>query len=455
MSHQTVDLNTHIDAIASRSLPVKVKMGGLAAMAIGLAATGYGFAVAGQAWTWGALLVALVYLLALTQGGVVFAVILTLSKAHWGRPLKRLAEAFGLFMPVVYLFLLIFLLLGHGLYPWHLDTFLTYADGSSAFVDIKPHSEFAWSTKPLWLNVPFFIGRQMGMIGLLFLLGFFYLKNSLRPDLIAAKARLGSNAPRWWNFIVGNETDVEAAQERGEKNQQVLGVFIIIGYALIFSFMAYDLMMSLSPWWYANMFGAWTFMSSIWITLAALGIYGLLARDWLGITSFVTRTVTHDLGKLCLAFCMFWAYTTFAQLLPIWYTNMPEEIDFLLVRLHLPQWNWLAQIVAVMCFVMPFTVLASRGIKKMKWPFIAICAVIMIGIFLERTLVVMPSVYFGDTFPTVDFLIVNVGVFVGALGCFFTYVSWILTQLPAIGMTDPRMEVHPWDVHVHSLDAPH
>ena len=104
---------------------------------------------------------------------------------------------------------------------------------------------------------------------------------------------------------------------------------------------------------------------------------------------------------------------------------------------------------------MPFTVLASRGIKKMKWPFIGICAVIMTGIFLERSLIVMPAVYFGDTFPTLDFIIVNVGIWIGALGAFFTFVTWALTQVPGIGMTDPRVEVHPWDVHIHSLDAHH
>jgi hypothetical protein len=455
MSDHSVNLNEHIDAMASRTLPQQVKIGGGIAMGIGAVGLAYGFAVAGQVWTWGAILVALVYLLALTQGGIVYAVLMTLTKAHWGRPLKRIAEAFGLFMPVVYAFLLVFLLFGLGIYPWNPDTLVTLADGSSGYVSIEPHSEFAWRTKPIWLEKKFFIVRQLVLIGSLFGLGFLYLRHSLRPDLIASKARLGDKAPKWWGMIIGGATDVAEAQERGEKAQQVLSVCIALAYAFIFSFMAYDLMMSLSPWWYANMFGAWTCMSSLWITLTALGIVGLVGRDWLNINAFITRTLTHDLGKLCLAACMFWGYTTFAQLLPIWYANMPEETDFLLIRLHLPQWAWLAQAVGVMCFVMPFTVLASRGIKKMKWPFVAICAVIMIGIFLERSLVVMPSIYFGSEFPTVDFIIVNFGVWIGALGVFFTFVSWVLTQLPAIGMTDPRIEVHPWDAHVHSLDAHH
>ena len=76
MSSHTVDVNSQIDAIATRSLPGSVKAGGAIAMGLGVIGLAYGFAVAGAAWTWGAILVALVYLLALTQGGIVYAVII-------------------------------------------------------------------------------------------------------------------------------------------------------------------------------------------------------------------------------------------------------------------------------------------------------------------------------------------------------------------------------------------
>ena len=152
---------------------------------------------------------------------------------------------------------------------------------------------------------------------------------------------------------------------------------------------------------------------------------------------------------------MFWAYTTYAQLLPIWYTDMPEETDFLLVRMYLPQWSWLAKTVAICCFVGPFTILLSRGIKKMRYPFAGICTLIMFGIFMERSLLVMPSVYFGDTFPTVDFLIVNVGMLAGFLGLMVQVVGRVMAQLPMLVISDPYLGEHPWDQHVHSLDHAH
>jgi hypothetical protein len=180
----------------------------------------------------------------------------------------------------------------------------------------------------------------------------------------------------------------------------------------------------------------------------------MIARDWLAIGRFLRPNVTHDLGKLMLAGAMFWAYTGFAQLLPIWYTDMPEETDFLLVRLYLPEWSWLAQTVAICCFLAPFTILLSRGIKKMRWPFAGICALVCVGIFLERSLLVLPSVHFGDPrTPLVAFVVLGTGL--GFVGLFVQVVGRVLASVPPVVVSDPHLETHPWDIHAHSLDHAH
>ena len=449
MSAHGFDPNTYIDAIPGRTVPSGVKVAAMVATVLGAACFVYGW-VTSPVWAWGAFLVAVVYLMGISQGGVMFGVMLTLTMGRWGRPLKRVAESFGMFLPVAYVGLLIFLLGGNGIYPWHEGTISVASP-----VELAPHSTGAWATKETWLSLPFFIGRQAAMVGLLVVLGLLYIRTAWKPDLIRASQRLGDRSPGWWSLITGGASSVSDADlEKAESNQSTLGVFITIAYSLVFSFMAFDLIMSLSPWFYTNMFGGWFFMSSFWLSLCALGIAGLLTRDWLGARSLMRPKVFHDLGKLCLALCMFWAYTTYAQVLPIWYANMPEETDFLLVRLYLPEWAWLARTVAVLCFLTPFTVLVSRGIKKMKWPFIGILSLIMIGLFLERTLGVMPSIWFED-FPVALFAIVSVGTLIGGLGLFTLVVSTVLSQIPAVPITDEKLETHPWDVHVHSLDAAH
>jgi hypothetical protein len=445
MSAHSVDSDAVVDAIVGRTLPGPAKAVALGAMGIGVLSLGYGFAVAGAAWTWGAFLVALVYVLAIAQGGVMFAVILSGTWGRWGRPLKRIGESFAFFLPIAWILLALFLVAGTVIYPWNPATILP-----GGMVALAPHSPEAWVAKPWWLTKGFFITRQLSLIGVLIIMDLIYIRASMRPDLIVAKARLGSKAPAWWDMLIGGMTDADKALKDGLKTQATMVPFLGFGYAIIFSLMAFDLLMSLSPWWFSNMFGGWIFVSSLWVSLATLGLVAMVSLDWLGLRGIVSTKTTHDLGMLLLALCMFWAYTTFAQLLPIWYTDMPEETDYLLVRMYLPTWSWLAKLVAVTCFLAPFTILLSRGIKKMRWPFAAICVLIMVGIFLERSLLVMPSVYFDETFPVADFLLVNVGILIGFLGMMMGVVGTVLASTPAVSFTDPYLEPHPWDVHVHA-----
>lgn len=454
MSAHHIDTSVILDGMAGRKAPKLATLLGAGGLGLGVLGMVLGLLVFGEpSWTWGAFLAGLVFIMGIAQGGVIFSVIMTGVHARWGRPLKRIAESFGLFLPFAYLALVLLMVFGLKVYPWH---HATWAPGGA--VALEPHSGLAISTKSWWLTPGFFAIRQIATVGLLFVLDFLYLRGSFGPDLVMAAQHLKAKdaswkAPGWWALLGYKEGALSSAVAKGKSTQGIFFPFIGITYAVVFSMVAFDMVMSLAPWWYSNMFGAWFFASSFWISLAALGIAALLTRDWLGIRHLITSAVTHDLGKLTLAFCMFWAYTLFAQILPIWYGNMPEETDFLLIRMTLPEWQGLSWMVAVMCFLMPFTVLVSRGIKKMKWPYMAILTVILTGMFLERTLLVMPSVWTEDYFPFMLFFLVSVPVGLGFVGAFVLVVSRVLASVPPIVVSDPELGAHPWDVHVHAYEG--
>lgn len=450
MSAHAPDVNGAIDAVAGRSLSGSANALSMAMMGVGVAAFAYGlFASAGGAmWAWGAYLVGLVIVIGLSLGGLVFSVIQTGTLARWGRPLKRLAETFAMFLPVAWLLLAVFLVFGLGIYGWHPSTWQP-----SGPVALAPHSLEAAASKELWLNPMSFVVRDLAVLGLLTVGAYFYVAASLRPDLIVAGQRLGARAPAWWARFTSGAGDVRSEVDASFRRQSRLVPMLGMGYMLGMSCLAFDLLMSLSPWWASNMFGAWISVSSFWVSCAAMAFAVTAGRDAFGLAGFVSTETTYYLGRLMLAGCMFWAYTTYAQLLPIWYTDMPEETDFLLVRMSLPEWSWLSQTVVVFCFLGPFTMLLSRGVKKMRWPFAAVAAVILVGIFLERSLLVMPQVWHAGTFPMVDFLVVYVGVWLGFLGLFVAVVGRIFATVPVIPVSDPQLVDHPWDVHVHAIGA--
>ncbi|MCB9681357.1 MAG: hypothetical protein H6733_07765 [Alphaproteobacteria bacterium] len=436
-----------IDAVKGRKLPGMVSMLAYAGIAWGVLALGAGLTM-DWSWTWGAYLSAVFWIMCLAQGGFVFAAILQGTQARWGRPLKRIGEAFALFLPVAWVLLLVFLLGGINIYPWNPN----FVGGDP--VSLAPHGT-APASKELWLSTGFFIVRQLGGGLFLFGLSLAFVRNSMRGDILAMRARLGTDAPSpWWhNAIVGSATDAKAAAEVGLARNYTLVPILAFSYALIWSMFAFDLVMSLDPWWFSNMFGGWIFMSTVLLGMGGIALFALLGRDWLGLGAWLKPNVTHDLGKLMLAGTMFWGYTLFAQLLPIYYTDVPEETGFLMVRLMLPEWSWLARLVAMLVFITPFTMLLSRGLKKMRYPFVGLALLSMTGLFLERTLLVMPSVHFGATFPTGMFLAINLGLWAGVIGAFVLVVGKVLSSVPAVPVTDPLLDEHPWDQHVHAIGA--
>ncbi len=447
MSGHTPDVSAIIESIPSRKVPAPVLFAGIGAMVLGVGGFILGL-TRDPVWAWGALLVALVYTMALVQGGVIFSAISTLTWARWSQPLRRVAESFGAAWLVLYPIFLLFLVFGLKVFPWHPNTIV---DGGQ--VSLAAHSgAVLFESKPFWLSPSTFLVRQA--VGVLFLAGLslLYIRASLRPDMILAKARLGDRAPAWWGSLIGGAGSLEAEIDKGQNRQTFLAGAIVITYAIVMSLVGFDLIMSLAPHWYSNMFGGWFASSSYWLSMQAIGLFSLVARDWLGLKGWIKLKTTHDLGKMILAFTMAWAYMTFAQLMPIWYTNMPEETSFLMLRFDTP-WSWLTQTVAVMCFLMPFTVLVSRGIKKMRGPFAALLACMMTGVFLERTLLIMPSIYKGDTFPVADFLLVSIPVWLGMLGLFVTFVTQFISRVPTLPVSEPKLADHPWDVHAHSLDS--
>jgi preprotein translocase subunit Sec61beta len=409
-----------------RLVPSGVKNFGIVGILVGLAALVMGLSTERER-TLGVLLVCIVYFMGVAQGGLMFAVIQTITLGRWGRPFKRIAESFWFFMPVNYLLYVVFLALGGlDLFPW-------------------THEQMP-AHKAVWLQPGFFVARNLGMLGLLMVLDFVFIRNSMRADMGVATDTLGSRAPAFWgNFTAGwRGRDVEI-EDTYQKNIRLAPAIVVL-YAIFFSLFAVDNVMSLAPHWFANMFPAWQFVSNVWVALNWTVIVAVFAGEWLRIGHLTTPRHFHDLGKMVFALCVFWTYNFFAHLLPIWYGNMPEETWYLILRMYLEPWSGLAKVVISMCFFIPFTVLLSRGIKKTPKSLVAICMVIACGVFLERFLLVMPQVW---TKPTLPIGLVEVGVAMGFVAAFITVVFNVLARVPAVPVSDPFMHEHPDDVHVH------
>jgi len=415
-------------ASTPRTVPSNVRMAGIGAIVLGLASAAYGLSSETHR-TLGVILTCLVYFTGLSLGGLMFATVQTITLGRWGRPFKRISESFATFLPFAWVLWALFLL-GGGIeiYPWLTE-------------QMPAH-------KATYLQPGFMRARVLIGLGFLVVLAMMFLRNSLRADIGAAAESVGARAPSWWSGLTagwqGRAAETEATYQKNIR----LAPIIVVSYMLLFSMIVVDTVMSLDPHWYANMFPAWLCVSSMWLALQWTTIISVYGRKWLQIDHLITPKNYHDLGKLMFALTVFWTYNLFAQILPIWYGNMPEETGFLMLRMFVEPWTGLSMAVGALCFLFPFTVLLSRGIKKLPESLAPVAMIMAVGVFLERFLLVMPQVWTRDTLPLG---MVEIGVFVGFVGAFVTVVTSFLAQVPPVAFTDPFINENPSDVHVHPI----
>ena len=137
-------------------------------MAIGIIGFGVGLIGNRSYLAWQALLVNTMFFGGIALGGLAFSVIFTITNAKWGRPIKRLAEALSAFMPVGALLLCLLFF------------------GADHFFEWMDHDK-VMHAKAGWLNFPFFIIRNVVVLGLFVAGGSYYLKTVIRPDIGLAR----------------------------------------------------------------------------------------------------------------------------------------------------------------------------------------------------------------------------------------------------------------------------
>ena len=137
----------------------------------------------------------------------------------------------------------------------------------------------------------------------------------------------------------------------------------VLGLTLTFA--AFDWIMSLEPAWFSSMFGIYYFAGGF---VAAIALLVLLARagersGWLA--GYLQPSHYYALGRMLLAFTIFWAYIAYFQFFLIYIADRPDEVRYF-VRRGTGSWFGFAIVLAVAHFALPFLLLLRRGLKLQR-----------------------------------------------------------------------------------------
>lgn len=370
---------------------------------------------------WGVYYSNLIFWMGLGFGGVAAAAIFQIVRAKWSPPVRRIAEAHVAFLPWAWC---LFLFSWNGkeyLFPW--------GDGTP-----MPGRE-------TWMQPWFVYLRFALLLGLLIFLMFRFVRLSLRSDLgvLRENNELRPTWSKWYH--VGLSSHWKGAQNEVKPLQVKLSYsapVLILFYVVITSLFSFEMIMAMDKMWYSNLFGAFIFMGNLFIAWAAMGFITVVLNDQ---NPDFERTVsaqqTWDLGKLMLGFSMIWAYFFFSQFLTQWYGNLPEETQWMILRTREYPWKALGWITFSMCFVIPFILLWSEDIKRAPGAFRVVCVIVLLGVFCERYMLVMPQLTPGRIPLGLGDLALLACVFLGFLGAYVLSIQAFLRRTPFLPVSHP------------------
>jgi len=262
--------------------------------------------------------------LGISLGALSILLLHHLTGGAWGFPIRRILESAVSLLPWMLLLFLPILLFG-------LDDLYTWARPEQ--VDHDPLLQH----KQPYLNSGFFSARAL--------------------IYFAVWIGLGSALTRW-----SRRQDMTDRPHPAARLTAVGGPGVVL-YALVATFASIDWVMSLEPHWFSTMYGV---LFAAGVALSGLSfavvMLGKLSQEK-PLSDFVDAQHFHDIGNLLLTFVMFWAYIAFSQFLIIWSGNLSEETPWYLNRSQ-GGWQWVAVLLALFHFAVPFALLLSREHKR-------------------------------------------------------------------------------------------
>jgi len=365
---------------------------------------------------WEVFLVNMLFWSGIAQAGVVFSAIMHIANGKWGVPMKRISEGISTFLPISFVLFFLFILGRHYIFTW-LDQ----------PVEVQKN----------WLNFPFLFTRDLIGIIVLGALGIAYLYFSLRIDIGMLHEQGNGQEKGFKRTLIRGWRGLEAEQKRSHEILSILSVVFIVMYAFIFSLLSVDLVMSLDPYWYSSLFGGYFFIGNLYIGLSFLAILAIIMRKHYGLEEYITIDHLHDLGKFMFGFSILTGDFLWSQYLVIWYGNLQHESSFILIRVYTQPWRNLSIFVMIVAILIPFFALIPKRIKRHPKRLFVVALIILGGMWFERFLMIVPSLWKEGTFP---FGWMEGLVTLGFLGAVMLAFFVFMRYFPILPISDPQLK---------------
>lgn len=370
-----------------------------AALLVGVAGLAAGF-MSGRAagdsmrYFWFSYLLNYCFFLSLSIGALFFVILSHLARFEWGVAVRRIAEIIAATMPLMAILFIPILANLHTIYSWTSPALLA--------------SDQLLRHKHPYLNTGSFYVRAAIYFASWIILSMYFLNRSVKQD------RVGG-----------------VALTNGMRRFSPLAMTV---FALVVTFLSFDLIKSLDYTWHSDAFGVYFFAGCALGGIAIIILTAMLLQNRGPLRGVITVEHYHDLGKMLFGFVFFWAYIAFSQYMLIWYANIPEETAWYLKR-QTGSWIAVSLLLLFGHFLIPFLILLIGNFKR-NLPILGACALWLLAMhWVDMYYLIMPQ----SGSPGVPPHFIDVAIFAGLGGLFVACLSLLTDAFPLVPLKDPKL----------------
>jgi hypothetical protein len=369
----------------------------------------------------------------LCGGALAFLMVQYVSGGKWGLILRRPLEAMTrtIWYVIALAAILIIFFMKH-LYLW--AQYTTKAATLEAYhkglLTNEEHLDIDF--RHIMLNPGAAIFQAIVVLGFMTLLIVLLNKWSVQRDADTAAGTVGSFDK--WRVRFENVSGPSI----------VLYVILMTDFVIVF-------VKSLDIIWASSVYGLQFLVAQGYAVLAVGVLTLMLLSRYEPMKSLFRTTEQHDIGKLMFAFTMLNIYLTFAEFLIIWSGNIPDELTYYLHRIQGGWWT-ICTLDVVFHWVIPFSLLLSRDIKRSKHKLIWVCIIMFCARLIDIFWLIEPSwnkdgdtLHLAGNFGILAYITVPVTL--------LAVWAWVylgqLTKRPLLNVNDPHTEELLEPEHAH------
>jgi len=348
----------------------------------------WAFAIANYVW-W----------IAIGMGGTFISAALYLVRQEWRSSLNRYAETMTVFaVSVSGLFPILHL--GR---PWFFYWLFPYPD----IMNVWPQ----WRSSLEW---DFFAILAYLIVSILY----WYI--GMIPDFASLRDRAPSlTRARVYGLLALGWRGEARHWQRFEKLSLILAGLAVPLVFSVHSMVALDFSEGLVPGWHSTIFPPFFVAGALFSGCAMVLVLGIPMRRYLHLEDFITVRHLENMAKMMLAVGLVVGYSYFSEIFTAFYSMDRYELAMTLNRIG-GAYAWVFW-ATILCNVLQIQLLWLARIRRSPAALFIISAVVLIGMWLERFMLIVTSLYrdyvpsswglFYPTFWDIAFLAGSVGLF--------------------------------------------